>query len=394
MHAVSVGEVMAAKKFIEGLLADQPGFHIVLTTVTPTGQKIAKSLESEKVTVCYFPFDVTAAVSSFFEKIRPVCLFLMETEIWPNLLQEASRRNVPVGLLNGRLSEKSAGRYAKFKNIFDPLFSKIAFVLTQSKDDAARFSSLGVPAGKVAVMGNMKFDNVKMTERDPEGILRLRKEWGFAAQDKIIIGGSTHPGEEEILLNVFSRLKKKTANLKLILAPRHIERSGAILTLCGKQNLKAVQASKREARDEFDVLILDQLGVLKHLYAMTDAAFVGGSLVPHGGQNPIEPAACRCPVFHGPYVFNFKQIYGGFDRAEAAVLVQHEEELALKLGQLLGDDRKSSEMAQRAWELVREAQGATDRHLQWVHHFLNPLKQERIENGIDKKLFPQIGGRF
>lgn len=394
IHAVSVGEVMAAKKFIEGVTRNHPDFHLVVTTVTPTGQKIAKSLESDKVTVCYFPFDVTPAVVSFLNKIKPVCLFLMETEIWPNLLEAAWQRRVPVGLINARLSERSAVRYGRFPGIFRKLFEKLSFVLAQTQADADRFRRLGVASENLQVLGNMKFDNAMMSIRDSEGSARLKKEWGFLESDRILVGGSTHPGEEDILLRTFQTLKKKYSRLKLILAPRHIERSAEIYKAAKKLDIRAALSSRLTAGDGFEVLVLDQLGILKRLYAMADAAFVGGSLVQHGGQNPIEPAACQCPVFHGPYVFNFKQIYSELDQAEAAVLVHHEEELALKLDGFLDDSAKGSQMAQRAWDLVRNAQGATERHLEWARIFLAQQKQERTDNGIHTKLFPQVGGRL
>lgn len=196
LHAVSVGEVMAVRRFLLDLLETRSE-HIVLTTVTPTGQRMAKELESSRVTVLYFPFDFSFSCRRFFEALKPQALLLAETEVWPNLLIQAKKFHIPVGILNARLSEKSERRYRRFGFLFQELFRSLDFVLAQTEEDAARFSLLGVPAGRLAVLGNMKFDNVSFAARDPQSSELLKQEWGFDGQDSLWVAGSTHPREEE-----------------------------------------------------------------------------------------------------------------------------------------------------------------------------------------------------
>jgi len=196
IHAVSVGEVMAVKSFLEGFLNRFPGYQILLTTVTPTGQSVAKTFTTNpRVNLAYFPFDFTFSCRSFFRKWKPECVCLVETEIWPNFLVEAEKAQVPVGIINARLSEKSAGRYGKARTIFRPLFEQLSFVLAQTREDAARFIHLGVSQDRVETLGNIKFDNVQCAPEKFGDDFALRTKWGFNSEDKIWILGSTHPGE-------------------------------------------------------------------------------------------------------------------------------------------------------------------------------------------------------
>lgn len=392
VHAVSVGEVMAIRRF----LSDFPQeFHIVLTTVTPTGQRIAKELEGDQVTVLYFPFDFSSVCGRFFETLKPQALLLAETEIWPNLLLQAKKFHVPVGILNARLSAKSEKRYKQFSFLFRGLFGCLSFVLAQTEDDAARFISLGVSARRVAVLGNMKFDNVNLADRDPQAAAQLKREWNFDAEDLLWVAGSTHPQEEDVLFRAYSRLKQEFPRLKLILAPRHIERSEQISAQIQRMGLRPVQATQRASQREFDVLVLDQLGVLKNLYQMADAVYVGGSLSQRGGQNPIEPASFRKAVVHGPHIFNFEKIYRELDQEGGALKISDEAQLIHTIRRLLQDEAWRDAGGERAYEWVRSLQGATRRHGEWVSQFLVLRSQERISHGFnDTELFPPSGGRL
>ncbi len=365
IHCVSVGEVLAVEKLLELFRRNRPGQSIVLTTVTPTGQQIAKKWETEFLKVIYFPFDLGFVVRRFFDAIQPAALFLVETEIWPNVIEEAHRRAVPVGIVNGRLSERSFRSFQRFSSLFRPVISAIDFFLVQTEKDREKWIALGVNPDKVQVTGNMKLDAFSLNGQWEKDRSALRGKFGWGLE-KILIGGSTHPGEEEILLRAFRRLREEGFNLKLILAPRHIERSEKILEGARKAGFRGVLATQDQASNHFDVLILDKLGELRSLYAVADAVFIGGSLVRHGGQNPVEPAACRRAIIHGPWVFNFGELYRKLDEEKGSIQVKGEEELVVTLRQLLGNDRESTFLGNHAFEILKKLQGASERNFSLI----------------------------
>ncbi|MDD5227099.1 MAG: glycosyltransferase N-terminal domain-containing protein, partial [Candidatus Omnitrophica bacterium] len=306
LHAVSVGEVMAVEKFIQEWLAAAPEYDLLLTTVTPTGQRIAKRFSGERVHVGYFPFDLTPVVKRFFDTFRPEGVLLVETEIWPNLLTEARARNIPVGVINARLSQRSFKRYRIFPWLFKPLWGKLDFVLAQSEEDAVRFRGLGIREELVRDMGNMKFDQPSASDpwkgssgtvpipidrgAVPNGhknferglgqgegseehgvdLAELRQAWGYAPGDLVWIAGSTHPGEEEVLMTALKVLRERFPALKLVLAPRHIERSKGLLRELAKYGFSMVSSSNKKEGPAPAVQVLDQLGVLKNLYGIAD----------------------------------------------------------------------------------------------------------------------------
>ena len=393
IHAVSVGEVMAVREFIEKLCIRFPHFKVLLTTVTPTGQKIAKSMENHQITVCYFPFDMTRSVRRFFNIFRPHFLLLAETEIWPNLILEAHRENVPVGIINARLSEKSLKRYQRFAGLFKPVFKRIAFVLAQEEKDKQRFLKLGLPFEKTIALGNMKYDNVKLETLLSHRVAALKQEWGFQSEDFILVAGSTHNGEEKMLLETFQQLQPQYQSLKIMIAPRHIERSHQIGALAQRFGLKALYASERDRKQDFDVLILDQIGVLKHLYAIADVVFVGGSLIRRGGQNPIEPASFKRPILHGPHVMNFEKVYRVLHEECGALEVKDQVQLAFALNRLLQDSDERRDLGERAFQSIQRLQGATDRHLDRLLEWLSPALAERKQDvEVHTNLLSKVSG--
>ncbi len=382
VHAVSVGEVMAVQKVIDGLLALSPSFHIVITTVTSAGQKVAKKMEGPKVSVCYAPFDLTHVVRNFFKVLGPECLLLVETEIWPNLLFEAKRAHIPVGILNARLSEKSAKRYNRFRMIFSSIFKQLDFVLAQSEQDAERFASLGVEKRRVHVLGNIKFDNVPTLSKPISQLVpELKEQWGFDPDDWILVAGSTHPGEEKMLATIFMELRGRYPHLKLLIAPRHIERSAEIAKAL-KQDGLSVHLST-EGKKKTEVMILDQLGILKDVYALADAVFMGGSFVPRGGQNPIEPAHFKKAILHGPLVFNFKTLYQQLNLEGGALLVRDIPQLTFAWKRLLDDPAERKLIGENAFAVVTRLQGATQRHVDWVSKFLDLRSQPERMNYVE-----------
>lgn len=375
IHGVSVGEVLSVEKFVELLLERKPSLRVVLTTVTPTGQQVARKWEGERLSVAYFPFDFRASVRRFFKILKPAALLLVETEIWPNVIEEARRQGVPMGVMNGRISERSFRAFRRFSAIFRPLLRNIDFFLVQTEGDRERLVRLGVDPERVKVTGNMKLDAFDTNGHWQEGRELLRRRWGFLPSDQILIGGSTHAGEEKILLHVLRLLREEGFPLKLLLAPRHIERAPEILALAQREKLKAVLASRRdEGRSSsdlpFEVLILNQLGKLRTLYAIADVVLMGGSLVPHGGQNPIEPARFARPILHGPWVFNFEAIYQRLEEEGASLGVHGEEELLFALKRLLASEVERNHLGNRAYEVLEKLRGATERNFNWVNQWL------------------------
>jgi len=390
--------------------------------VTPTGQKIAKRFAGPRVHVCYFPFDLTPVVKRFFDFFKPIALLLVETEIWPNLLTEAKRREIPVGVINARLSPRSFKRYRIFPWLFTPLWGKLDFVLAQSEEDAVRFRKLGIAEESVRDMGNMKFDGAEWTavpipinrsnaeigasptislEKNEKVLAEtaadnagLRQAWGYAPGDLVWIAGSTHPGEEEVILKVFKALRERFPGLRLILAPRHIERSKGFLKQAGQEGLSAALCTLRKKEGPApDVWVLDQLGVLRNLYRIADLVFMGGSLVPHGGQNPIEPARFSKAVLHGPHVFNFHKIYHQLDHDGGALRISAPDELSSAAAELLSTEGRRHEMGQRAFQIINRLRGASKRQAGWILTFLSSRRShERNQHyGRHEELLPASG---
>ncbi len=358
IHAVSVGEVMVARRWIEAM-RDQESlepFHFVLTTVTPTGQKLARQSEADDLTAIYVPFDFSFCVKSFLKKINPEALVLVETEIWPNLILISAQRKLPIFLINARLSEKSLKGYRRVLKLFQPVFSAITRIFSQDEMDAERFHALGIPNSKIETAGNIKFD-AGVGRETPEQF--SREHFSLPPEDQVWIAGSTHPGEEEKILQVFARLRPNNPHLRLILAPRHVERAEALAREVAKQSFCFQMWSQFQKEFSWDVLVVDQIGVLKNIYALGNFVFMGGSWVQHGGQNPIEPAVFHLPVLHGRHIFNFKQVYQILDSAHAAFCVEDAEACFQKVEFFLKNSEVTIEAGRQAGAAVNRYRGAS-----------------------------------
>jgi len=373
IHAVSVGETMVARRWIESLREIKAPFHFVLTTVTPTGQKLARQAEAEDLTAFYVPFDFSWCVNAFLQAVKPAALALVETEIWPNLILQSAAKNIPVCLINARLSEKSLRGYSRIRVLFQNVFSKIQLVLAQEESDARRFCDLGIAENRVLVMGNIKFDTAAPSVV-PEAFHRNRV--GIAENDSVLVAGSTHPGEEESLLRVFLRLRRNHSKLRMILAPRHVERTEEVAMICAKAQFKTVLFTdvQIKASEAWDVMVIDQIGVLKNVYALANFVFMGGSWIKHGGQNPIEPAVFDLPVLHGPHVFNFKQIYAIFGEAGGAYCVADEESCFQRVEAFLNQPELAFKTGQRAGETVKKYRGAGLKQAQRIMELIQDQK--------------------
>lgn len=359
LHAVSVGEAMVAATLARALPPEIP---LVVTTVTPTGQERARALLGKRpaTEVAYLPFDLGFAVRRFFDRHEPRALVLVEGDYWPLLLSEARRRGLPVAVVNGRVGDRSYQRMLRLHRflpvLFEPLFGRVASFGVQSGQDRERLERLGVPAARIAVTGNLKYESPE-PERRPELEERLR---GLAGGRPILLAGSTMPGEEEAVLDAFERLGGGGRAL-LALAPRHPERWDEVAGLLRARGADFARRSALPEAGRPAVLLLDSLGELAGLYRIAAAAFIGGTLAPKGGHNPLEPARFGVPVAVGPSFHNFREMAEHFDRADAWKRVAGAEELAAAWRGWIDDPAAAREQGARALRLLEENRGALDR---------------------------------
>ncbi|MDA8100034.1 MAG: 3-deoxy-D-manno-octulosonic acid transferase [Nitrospiraceae bacterium] len=364
VHAVSVGEVMAAHPLVRELRKKYPGKKIILSTVTITGNFTAKQRVPEADAVFYFPFDYPWVVRRVIRKINPAAVLIAETELWPNFFRELKRQGIPSALINGRISPRSHGNYLRFRSFFSQVFENVTLFCMQSDADAERIKSIGADPGRVMVTGNLKFDQKILPVQAPPVTI--------APGRRVITAGSTHRGEEAILLEIFVRLRKKYPDLVLIIAPRHPERFeevGGLITSSGFE----CQRRTRLKGTVKDVLLLDTIGELRAFYAVCDIAFVGGSLVKVGGHNLLEPAAMRKPVVFSKYMFNFKEISEAIANAGGGVMVRDKEDLYVQFDALLADRARSAEMGERAYQVIAANSGATARTIEAVQGLIGGL---------------------
>ncbi len=367
IHAVSLGEMRVAGQLIRALVVDGWSARIQLTTATPAGRAEAERMQAAglPVQVRYLPLDLPWALRRLFRVLKPRTLVLIETELWPNLLRASARATVPVIVVNARLSPGIRERYRRFRVLYAPLLAGLTAVGAQSESDAAAFRDLG--ATRVAVTGNLKFDVA------PPGPGELERD-AFAA-DWLWLAGSTHPGEEATLFETHRALGRRHPDrrLQLLVAPRHPARTREVLAQARAGGLAAVPRSQMAAGGTAaDVVVLDTLGELATLYALADAAFVGGSLVDHGGQNPLEPAAAGCPVVTGPDMRNFAHAMALLSAAQAILTVHNATGLLEALDAWVRDPQAGADMAARAAQVLDANRGATRRTLEMLEPWLRP----------------------
>jgi 3-deoxy-D-manno-octulosonic-acid transferase len=360
LHAVSVGEFIAAKPMITRLLTQYPDKPLVITTTTPTGSAEVMKHFKGQVTHVYLPYDLPAVIRRFLKHMQPVQAIIMETELWPNLLHETHKAGIPIMLANARLSVRSEKGYARLGSLTRAMMQCMTVVAAQSAADGARFVSLGVPASRMQAVGNIKFD-LNIAADLKEAGLALRAPWGDRA---VLIAASTHDGEEALVLHVFSVLKKKHPGLLLIIVPRHPERFDKVHKLCVDAFAHVARRSQNDLVDETtDVLLGDTMGEMMLFYAASDIAFVAGSIKPVGGHNLIEPAVLGLPVLSGYHLHNFIAIRDLLIEADALLVSRNQDELYSQIERLLNDPDMAKAMGQRGAVVVQKNQGALDRHL-------------------------------
>ncbi len=359
VHAVSVGESIAAAPLIRKLLQEHPEIPIVVTTMTPTGSERVQAMFPEQVCHVYAPYDHPIAVQNFLRRFNPRLLLIMETELWPNIVHYSKKSGAKVMVANARLSEKSARGYEKFIKLAAPMLASIDCIATQAQNDAQRFVRLGVPVAKVPVTGSIKFeiDLVDNGQEQHQQIAAL-----IEGARPVLIAASTREGEEEKVLAAFKKCLPKIPELLLVLVPRHPERFRAVAKLCQTQGLSVVSRSEaREVTELDNVFLGDSMGEMLSYFAISDLAFVGGSLVDTGCHNVLEPAALGLPVLVGPSQFNFQTICEQLEEAGALKTVIDEVHLSHTILELFADPEQSKAMGLAGQKIIAENKGALQR---------------------------------
>lgn len=368
IHAVSVGETLSAVPLVRTLRKRMPETEILLSTVTVTGQEVAgKSLGGCTDGIFYFPFDLPGICSSFLDRVRPDLLAILETELWPNLLAECARRRIPAVLLNGRLSDRSLRGYARFRTWISGVLACLETIAMQTREDADRVRALGADPSRVLVTGNMKFD---ISSSGAGGSRFFDRLHGAKARGiSWFVAGSTHEGEEEPVIRALERARKVNGSVRLVIAPRHPERFPAVEELCRRSGWEVARRTMlppEEELPEAPVFLLDTVGELTTAYSAADISFVGGSLVPKGGHNILEPALFGVPILVGPHMENFREISEIFTRGDAVIAVENGDTLAEKLAEWAADPAPFQECGGRAKRLLDGFRGATERNVEIV----------------------------
>jgi 3-deoxy-D-manno-octulosonic-acid transferase len=363
IHAVSVGEVIAAGILVPHLRRAFPGTRIALSVTTPTGRKVAEERLSSVDDLFYCPFDLPFVLRKMMARLRPKALVVIETEIWPNLLREGHRAGAVTLLVNGRISDRSFPGYLRVRFFLKRILGEIDRFLMQSETYARRVEELGAAPSAVRVTGSLKFDAAPDGAAPPPARVTPKDR-------RILVAGSTLEPEERILFSVFERLRRSAPDLFLVVAPRHVPRFDAVFELSSSRGLRMARRSRGDNVGDADVLLLDTLGELASIYAEADYAFVGGSLASWGGHNIIEPASWGKPVLFGPHMQNFADVARIFLDAGAAVQVRDEGELESTLRSLLASPDRCEDLSRKARAVVDQNRGAASRSVSMLKELL------------------------
>lgn len=376
LHCVSVGEARAAQALVHALSERFPGFRLAISTTTVTGQHIAREIFGSRASVIfYFPIDWAFSVRRVLRAIQPSAVLIMETELWPRLFRECRKNQIPVALLNGRISDKSFRRYKFIGPFIRRVLNDLTFASMQSDQDAQRIRELGLTEGRIFVTGNLKFDSATAaTNHDLTGALRER--FGFDSKRPLIVAASTHAPEEAIVLAAFDRARASHPQARLLLAPRHPERFPDVAQMLERSGLTWARRSDARSRKDTncDAVLLDTIGEVSAVFPSADLVFVGGSIAPHGGHNVLEPAAHGVCTITGPHTQNFAAITKAMLAEDALIQLPETSDSASELGsvfnQLLSDERRRREIGERAKSVCRRNQGATERTIEIISQLL------------------------
>jgi 3-deoxy-D-manno-octulosonic-acid transferase len=371
LHAVSVGEVNVCTQLIRALEPRLPNAKIVVSTTTTTGMGELKSKLPNHISKIYYPVDRKKYVARALASIKPGAVVLIEAEIWPNFIWRARNLHIPMFLVNARLSGRSYRGYKRFGFLFRRLFATFTGVGAQNEADAARLRELGCRPGAIRVVGSLKFDAAKLDERRQLDVPALLRQLGVPANARLLVGGSTHAGEESLLAEIYLRLRKQFPDLFLVVVPRHFERSREVGRELSARGVKfayrsEVTAHTRHHDGELECLLVNTTGELRLFYEHATVIFVGKSLTAEGGQNPIEPGALGKAMVFGPNMQNFAEVAGNFVARDGAVQVRDAPELEAALEQLLSDPARRDRLGHNAQKVVRENLGAIERTVDMI----------------------------
>lgn len=393
LHAVSVGEVQAARPIVREILENFPEYQLVVSTTTNTGQKLAREIFADDARlIFYFPFDWKFSVRRALRKIKPDLVLLMETELWFNFIREASKSGARVAVVNGRLSEKSARRYGWIRGVVSRVLHYLDLALVQTGADARRFISLGIRNAKVKITGNVKFDQIS-GEAESELTEDFRRRFDISEEAPLIVAASTHAPEERFILDAFKTVYKTTAGRlpRLLIAPRHPERFSEVAETIKRTGFQWTRRSENaSARDRAaEIILLDSIGELRAVYPLAEIVFVGGSLIPHGGQSILEPAAAGKAIVTGFHTMNFKAALEEFRAQNALVQLSEIEEkeipakLAETFDELLQNDVRRRELAENAGRVMRENRGAAAKTVEYLKPIFEAKNRKLATEGTE-----------
>ncbi len=380
IHTVSVGEVLATVPFVRKLKRMCPGLPILISSITPDGRAAAKREFGAEARIGCFPFDYPIPVWLALRSVQPRFFLHTETEIWPYFLLMLGRKGIPTAIVNGRISARSCRRYGWFRFFVRDVLLSVHVFAMQTRTDCLRIIRIGADPRRVYLTGNMKFD--LPPPENPDGKRRaFRESMGMGEDSLLFVAGSTHRGEEEVLLSVYAKLKRETPGLKLLLAPRHPERCGELYRMCEQAGVTTERRTRRRAQggngDNVEVLVLDTMGELADIYAAADLVFVGGSLVPIGGHNPLEPILYKKPVLFGPYTEKIADTVDRLLDVAGGIRVGDGEELLEEAGRLIRDPGYREEVGRAAYGILAGHRGATERNLAILRPFLYPVEVDQ-----------------
>ena len=366
LHAVSVGEAIAAKPLVELLLKKYPTYHVLVTTTTPTGSDRVTSMFADRVSHVYFPYDLPDSVARFIKTINPGLLIVMETEIWPNLYARCQQHTIPIFIANARLSEKSTSSYLKIRGLIKETLSRVSIIAVRSEADSERFIKLGAKPEQIEIVGNIKFDVQLNQQQIAEGKKR-QKDWG--AHRPVWVAASTHKGEDEIILSLHQQLLENIPDLLLIIVPRHPERFEDVHLLCmnfavTKNNYLRHSLQTHYQDKNVSLILGDSMGELQSWYATANVVFIGGSLVNTGGHNPLEATALEVPVVSGKYMFNFDDIANQLTKEGLMTICENEKELRESVRNWLDGDlsiQQKIEFVSKSKKFMLQHRGVTAR---------------------------------
>ena len=373
LHAVSVGEVLASIPILKKIRQEHPHLKVVFSTITATGNYTVRQKMPEADAVIYFPYDYFYIVNKAIRVINPCVFIHTETEIWPNFLWVLHRRRIPSIIVNGRLSSKSSKRYKAFRWFFKTVFDKIAAFGMQSQIDYDRVIDMGVDPGKVLLTGNMKYDQ-NISDAMDVVCGEVRASLKLTEENEVFIAGSTHAGEEEIVLNVFQRLVVSHPPLVLVLAPRHPERFQEVEKLVKRRGFAVCRKTAIDGNgfpdEQPQVILLDTIGELSRVYGIGDVILVGGSLVNVGGHNILEPVVHKKPVLFGPWMQNFAEVTEIIRESGSGILVHDEDELFHHAQRFLNSKEEVRRLGEQGFTVIQRHQGATDRNMEIINGFI------------------------